>query len=148
MADIRGNKTLAGTWGEVWIDGEKVFELASITAKISANREDVQLGLDVDSKITGLKGEGAVKVKKVFSRFNSVAANWRKGKDVRSQIIAKLGDPDAVGEQIERYSIDNAWFNELPLINYEKGAAIEDEYPFGFTPSDMVALDEIKVQEM
>ena len=23
---IKGNKTLSGTWGELWIDGEKIFE--------------------------------------------------------------------------------------------------------------------------
>lgn len=57
MSKIRGNKTLSGTWGEVWVDGEKIFELSKVELKITANREDVQLGLDVDSKMTGLKGE-------------------------------------------------------------------------------------------
>ena len=27
---IRGNKTLSGTWGELWIDGEKIFEFSKI----------------------------------------------------------------------------------------------------------------------
>ena len=52
MSKIRGNKTLSGTWGEVWVDGEKIFELSKVELKITANREDVQLGLDVDSKMT------------------------------------------------------------------------------------------------
>lgn len=146
MGNLRGNRVLSGTWGEVWVDGEKIFELTAVTAKITANREDVQIGNSMDSKMTSQKGEGSLKIKKVYSRFNRIAEAWRKGKDVRSQIIAKLGDPDAVGEQQERYSIDNVWFNELPLVNYEQGAKIEDEIPFGFTPSDMVSLDEIKVQ--
>ena len=55
MADVRGNQTLTGAWGELWIGGEKVFELKKIEAKITANRSDVQLGIDVDSKVTGLK---------------------------------------------------------------------------------------------
>ena len=50
---IRGNKTLSGTWGELWIDGEKIFEFSKIELKVTANREDVQIGIDVDSKITG-----------------------------------------------------------------------------------------------
>ena len=52
---VRGNKTLAGTWGEVWMDGEKVFLLQKIEQKIEVNREDVQIGMDVDSKVTGWK---------------------------------------------------------------------------------------------
>ncbi|MFI3231311.1 MAG: phage tail tube protein [bacterium] len=57
MLTIRGNKTLSGTWGEVWVDGDKIFECSKIEQKITANHEDVQLGLDVDSKIVGLKCE-------------------------------------------------------------------------------------------
>ena len=66
MEVIRGNKTLSGTWGELWINGEKIFEFSKIEMKVTANREDVQLGIDVDSKITGLKGEGSYTVKKVY----------------------------------------------------------------------------------
>ena len=40
-------------------DGEKIFEFSKIELKVTANREDVQIGIDVDSKITGLKGEGS-----------------------------------------------------------------------------------------
>ena len=56
---IRGNRILSGTYAEVWVDGEKIFEVSKIELKVTANREDVQIGLDVDSKITGLKGEGS-----------------------------------------------------------------------------------------
>ena len=33
---IRGNKTLSGTWGELWIDGEKIFEFSKIELKVTA----------------------------------------------------------------------------------------------------------------
>lgn len=143
MAKQKGNKTLSGTWAEVWVDGELIWELNKIEVKVSANREDVQLGLDVDSKITGLKGELTLGVKKVYTRYNAVFENWKKGIDPRCQIITKLADPDAVGGQQERYSVDNCWFNELPLVNYEKGGIIEEEVSGGFTPTDMVNLDKI-----
>lgn len=52
MAKIKGNKTLTGSWGEVWVNGEKIWELSKIEQKITANREDVQMGLDVDSTLT------------------------------------------------------------------------------------------------
>lgn len=143
MAQIRGNKTLSGTWGEVWVNGERIFELSKIEQKITANREDVQLGLDVDSKMTGMKGEFTLTVKKVYTRFWSIVEDMKKGMDTRSQIIAKLADPDAVNGQQERYSTDNCWFNDLPIFSAEMGALIEQEFTGGFTPSDMVNLDQI-----
>ena len=93
--------------------------------------------------MTGLKGELTLTTKKVYSRYNAVFENWKKGIDQRSQIITKLADPDAVGGQIERYSCDNIWFNELPLITMEMGGIIEQEVSGGFTPSDLVNLDKI-----
>ena len=78
---IRGNKTLSGTWGELWIDGEKIFEFSKIELKVTANREDVQIGIDVDSKITGLKGEGSYTVKKRFIPGQKQSwKSWKKGK--------------------------------------------------------------------
>lgn len=143
MGKIKGNKTLSGTYGEVWWNGDKIWEVSKIEVKVTANREDVQLDIDVDSKMTGLKGEFTLTVKKVYSRYADVLAQWQKGIDPRGQLITKLADPDAVGEQQERYSIDNCWFNELPLVNMEKGAIIEEEISGGFTPTDMVNLDKI-----
>ncbi len=141
---IRGNRTLTGSWGELWIDGEKVFEMSKIELKVTPNREDVQIGIDVDSKITGLKGEGSYTVKKVYTRTKAILESWAKGKDVRCQFIAKLKDPDAVNGQIERWSADNVWHNELPVVNWEKGGIIEEEISIGFTPSDLTNLDEIR----
>lgn len=140
---IRGNKTLSGTWGELWIDGEKIFEFSKIELKVTANREEVQIGIDVDSKITGLKGGGSYTVKKVYTRAKAILESWKKGKDVRCQIIAKLKDPDAVNGQTERWSANNVWHNELPVVNWEKGGIVEEETSIGFTPSDLQNLDQI-----
>lgn len=141
---IRGNKTLSGTWGELWIDGVPILEFKKVEAKVSANREDVQFGIDTDSKITGLKGEITVTITKVFSSYNTVMKNYTSGKDIRSQLIAKIADPDATNGQQERWSFDNVWWNEIPLFIAEKGALIEEELSGGFTPSDAVCLDEVK----
>lgn len=143
MGDIRGNKVLTGTWGELWINGERIFEFSKINFKVTANRETVQIGLDEDSKIVGLKGEGSYTVKKVFTRAKEILESWQKGKDVRASIIAKLEDPDASGGQIERWSCENVWHNELPVVNWEKGAIVEEEVTIGFTPTDLKNLDAI-----
>lgn len=145
MAKVRGNKRLTGTWSEVWFDGQKIAEAQKIEAKISINREDVQVENDMDSKVTSQKGEFTLTVKKVYTRFESYRTAYNRGEDPRFQILTKLADPDAVNKQQERYSIDNCWFNELPVVSYELGALIEQEFTGGFTPSDMINLDQISV---
>lgn len=140
-----GNQVLTGTWAEVWINGSLVYECEKIEAKITINREDVKIGQDVDSKMVGLKGEGSMTINKVYSRFEAVRKAYTKGEDVRAEIMAKLADPDAVGKQAERYSIQNVWFTELPLINWERGALVKEEVPFGFTATDMQMLDSIEI---
>lgn len=144
MAKLRGNQVLNGTWGECWVDGTPILEFKKVEVKVSANREDVQLGIDVDSKMTGIKGEITVTINKVYSSYNEIMKNYTSGKDVRSQLITKVADPDAVGSQQERWSFDNVWWNDIPLVVMEKGALVEEELTGGFTPSDAVNLDEIK----
>ncbi|MCM1121830.1 MAG: phage tail tube protein [Eubacterium sp.] len=139
---ITGNRTLSGTWAEVWFNGFKILEVSKITAKVTVNREDVQLGLDVDTKVTGQKGEGTISIIKSFTRFEDVRQEIARGRDPRGTIIAKLKDPDATGGQTERYQIGNVALSEFGF-EYEKGSVVKQEVPFSFTPSDMIVLDEI-----
>ena len=143
MAQLQANRTLSGSFASVWVDGALIAELESITVKVKLQRERVQLGMDVDSKMTGIKGEFTLTIKKAYTRYNKVLESWKKGVDLRSQIITKLADPDATNGQQERYSIDNCWYNDLPLVNCEKGGLIEEEATGGLTPSVMVNLDAI-----
>lgn len=142
MASIQGNRYLAGSYAEVYWNGIKVLGCNKISLKVSVNREDIQVGLDIDTKITGLKGEGTIAVNRTYSAFESVRREIIAGKDPRGTIVTKLKDPDAKGGQIERYQIGNVALNEFPL-EYEHGAAVKSEFPFGFTPGDMICLDKI-----
>ena len=142
--NIRGNRTITGAYGELWLDNEKVAELKSIEAKISTERADVQLGLSVDSKITGLKGEGTLTIFKVYTMGKKILENWAKGKDTRSRIVTSIKDPDSLRGQEERVSIDNVWFNSVELAKFSRGEIVEEEIPFGFTPSDVRYENSIK----
>lgn len=147
MANIRGNNHVSGTWGQIWWNGELVYEIQSFDAKISAKREEVQIGMDEDSKLVGMKGEGSFKVKKVYSRGKkALLESWKKGEDPRTTLVGKIKDPDAVGKQSEHISINNVWFSDITLMQFEKGKNIEEEYKFGFTPSDADFIETIEVQ--
>lgn len=150
MNKIPGKRVINGSFGQLWWDGDLVFELSSFNAKATANREKVQMAgsLDEDSKITSLTGEGTFKVNKVFSRgLKALLDAWKKGQDPRSELMGKLKDPDTLNGGAERVVIDNVWFNELTLMDFESGKIGETEYPFGFTVSDADFLDTIPVQE-
>lgn len=140
--EIAANRVLNGAWAEVWFNGFKIAELTKISVKITVNREDVQLGMDVDTKITGMKGEGTLSLAKVYTRFEDIRTELTKGKDPRGTIITKLKDPDATNGQTERYQIGNVALSEFGF-EYEKGANVKQEIPFTFTPSDMINLDKI-----
>lgn len=126
---IRGNRTLSGTWAEVWWNGLKILEVNKIITKVTVNREDVQIGMDVDTKITGWKGEGTVSLIKAFTRFEDVRQEIARGRDPRGTIITKLKDPDATGGQTERYQIGNIALSEFGF-EYEKGSVVKQEVPF------------------
>jgi len=139
---IPGNRTLSGTWAQLWYNGFLIGEMNKITAKVTVNREDVQMGLDVDTKITGWKGEGTVSLIKAYTRFEDVRTAIGQGKDPRGVIVTKLKAPDATGGQTERWQIGNVALSEFGF-EWEKGTVVKQEYPFSFTPSDMINLDQV-----
>lgn len=145
MGQIRGNRHLSGTWGQVWYNGFLIGEMTKIATKTTVNREDVQTGIDVDTKITGMKGEGTMTLAKAFTRFEDVREEIKRGRDPRGTIIAALKDPDATGAQTERYQIGNVALSEFGF-EWEKGSVVKQEYPFSFTPSDIINLDKIEEQ--
>lgn len=142
---IPGNKHLSGSWAEVYFNGLLIMEMTKISVKITVNREEVQTGLNVDTKITGVKGEGTMTVAKVYTRFEDVRQQVLQGKDPRGTMVAKLKDPDAEGGQTERWQIGNVALSEFGF-EWEKGAAVKQETPFSFTPTDMINLDAINPQ--
>lgn len=142
---IPGNKHLSGSWAEITWNGIRIMEVTKISTKVTVNREEIQTGLNVDSKITGLKGEGTMTVVKVYTRFEDVRQQILQGKDPRGTMIAKLKDPDAEGGQTERWQIGNMALSEFGF-EWEKGAVVKQEIPFSFTPTDMINLDSINPQ--
>ena len=133
----RGRRRWSGNYGRVYIDGVMIFEISAFSAKVTLDREDVIIGNSKDSKVVSMTGEGTITIKKVFNRgFKVYLDNQKDGHDVRFTIIATLDDPDMLNSGEERIKLENTWFNEIDLMTFEKGAVVETEIPFGFTPED------------
>ncbi|MCT4566129.1 MAG: phage tail tube protein [Maledivibacter sp.] len=140
---ISGNRVINGTWGEIWLDGDKISELTGLEAKITLKKEDVNMCgvLAKDSKVTGWEGKGTLKMHKVNSRMAvRLGESIKKGRDVRVTILAKLADPDTIASQAERIVLKDVSFDDLTLMNFETKALGKVECPFTFTDYDFMDL--------
>lgn len=141
----RGRRRWNGNHGRVWWDNELLFEIVSFTATVTAQREDVYIGNSIDSKITGLRGSGSFTIRSVVNRnINAYLEEWKAGRDPRATLVGLIEDPDAVDGQNERITLDNVWFNELLLMEFEKGNVVQKEFTFGFTPEDASFIETIE----
>lgn len=130
-------RVMNGTYGMLYWDGEPIYEVSSFEATLKLNRETITFAGDMaeDSKLTGTAGEFSFKIKKIFSRGQQkLAGEIKNGRDVRSQFIGKLDDPDAYGS--ERIVLENCWFSDLTLMTFEGGKVGEEEFSGGFTDFD------------
>ena len=137
-------RVISGTWGEVWLEGDKVSECYGLQAKVSFNKEDIALcgQMASDKKVTSIECTGSLRMHKVTSRMAlAIGENIRNGKDVRFTIVSKLKDPDAYGA--ERVVLSNVSFDDLTLADWEAQSVGKVECPFTFT--DYEFLDEIGV---
>lgn len=148
MATWSANRVLSGSFAEIWVDGSRIAEASGIQLTVKLLRSDVQIGMDVDSKITGWKGEGQLRLKQVFSRFFEVVEGAAQGRDIRVTLTTALKDPDSVNGEEERYSVDNVALDSLPLVNYASGKVNEQVIPFRFLPGDLKQLSGIRVTEV
>lgn len=136
-------RIMSGTWGEVWLNGDYVSECYGLQAKVSFNKEDINLcgQMAKDKKVTSISCTGSLKLHKVNSRMALVIGEYiRNGKDIRFTIISKLDDPDAYGA--ERVVIKNASFDDVTLADWEVAKNGTVEAPFTFT--DYEFLDTVE----
>ena len=137
-------RVMAGTWGQVWLDGELVGECYGLQAKMAYDKENVALcgQMAGDKKVMGISGTGSLRMHKATSRMGQLLAEQiRAGKDPRFTILSKLADPDAYGA--ERVALYNVSFDDLTLADWEAKSVGKVEAPFTFT--DFEYLDMVTV---
>lgn len=138
-------RAISGTWGEVWLDDDKVSECYGLQAKVSFNKTDVAIcgQMAVDKKVVSTSNTGSLRMHKVNSRMaRKIGKDISNGKDVRFTVISKLSDPDAYGA--ERVVLKNVSFDDLTLADWEANNLGTIEAPFTFTAYKY--LDEIEAE--
>ena len=137
-------RVVNGTWGELWIDGEKVAECTACQAKVALNKETINLcGRFMDAtEATSATGTGSLTLHKVDSGFAQKMSGIKNGVDRRFTVISKLRDPDSFGA--ERVALYDVSFDDLTLADWQAATVGQVTAPFTF--SDFEYLDEIEVQ--
>lgn len=134
-------RVLSGTWGELWIDGEKVAECTACQIKVNKNKETINLcgQFMSDTKATGGNGTGSLTLYHVDSGLAQKMADLQSGVDRRFTVISKLKDPDSWGA--ERVAVYNVSFDDLTLADWQAATVGTVTAPFTF--SNYKLLDQI-----
>ena len=129
-----GKRVMNGTKGKLYLDGEYVAGVITFNAKVTWTKETVYLDNTImeDQKTISGRGTGSMELEKISSFMQvKVGEKIRSGLDVRFTLRSELDDPDAYGA--ERVEIQNVSFDEVTLVNWQKGTKTTETYPFTFS---------------
>ena len=136
---FNSQQVMSGTEGEVWIDSQYMAQVVAFKAEVKLVKEEVNQvkRRGKQYKTTGWEGSGNVKMNHMSSYFiDKMSDNIKNGKQTVCTIIAKLSDPDAIGD--ERVVIRDATFDKLTLMDWAAKKLTEDDYDFTFTDFDIL----------
>lgn len=125
------NKVFRGTFGKLWIDGERMSNVKSFEAKVAADYEDMNVNGDFGQKkrYMGYSISGTMVLYKVDSYcVKKVQEGMMNGELPEIKIVAALDDPTAEGT--ERVALYDVKFDEVMLGKFENHAILEEEIPF------------------
>lgn len=137
MTGFEENQVWLGTWANVWIDGDLMAECTAFRAQLNVSYEDVQMArkLMKGKKVTGIEGEGEIKMHKVSSYIlQKTAADIKKGIVPDITIESSIQDPSGIGE--ERVAVKHVKFEKIPLADWERGNLGSEDLSFSFSDYD------------
>lgn len=137
---IKANEVMNGSFGTVWINGNKAANIKKFEAKLTLNYESVDIAEDPGEhqKFMGYSGSGTMTFHKVDSSITSLLyKEIKKGSIPEIMIVGKLEDPSGYGA--ERIQFNEVTIDEVTLLNFEQKALMEEEVPFKF--ADFEPLD-------
>lgn len=133
---LDATKTLNGSFGKMFHDGEWLTNVTSAEATVEINKEEINRAGTrwVAHKVTTLTGSGSMSGYKITSDLvKKIAqiADDRQGTFV-TELIMKIDDPES-NEGKSRVRLKGVQFDSIPLLSYETGSIVEEETAFTFT---------------
>lgn len=131
MRTFNHNKVFRGTFGKVWVDGERMSNVKSFEAKASIDYEDMNVNGDFGTKkrYMGYSISGTMTLHK-FDSFilKKYQQGLMTGELPDMTIVAALDDPTAYGA--ERVQLRDVLLDEVTLNKFENKTLTEEEVPF------------------
>ena len=140
MAGFDPMRVVAGTFGQIWCEGEWLSNFNKCKASVDIGKANLKLAGDrwERHKVLSLKGSGSVSGYKISSKLiekvGTVALSSQPS--LRTELIVKLDDPEAFG--VERIRLKNVMFDNIDLANWESGKEIEEEWKFTFEEYELL----------
>lgn len=143
MSKFDHNQVIRGTFGKVWLDGERMSNVKSFEAKLSYTYEDMDVNGDLVTKkrLTGMSISGTMTLFKVDSyiltKYHKLAST---GETPELTIVSALDDPS--NEGVERVLLTDVKLDEITLSKFENKTLTEEEVPFtagGYEFLDMIS---------
>ncbi|MBE5977882.1 MAG: phage portal protein [Paenibacillaceae bacterium] len=127
-------KVINGSYGECHCEGKWLTNIYKMSADIEPSYGDVKMSGSrwTGQKLLGLKGSGSISGYKITSELVKNVARItddRKSEYV-TELISKLDDPEAYG--YERVRLKHVKFSKIPIVGWEVGSMVEEEWPFTF----------------
>ncbi|HJB99141.1 MAG TPA: phage tail tube protein [Candidatus Flavonifractor merdavium] len=133
-----------GTYGSVWLDGERLAECYGCQGKVNINSDKINLCgefMEANKPVSG-SGSGSLMLYKVDSGLIQRMQRIQEGDIPEMTVVSKLADPTSAGaERIAYYGVQ---FSDLTLADWQAATSGKITAPFTFTKFEL--LDAIPVQ--
>ena len=131
MQTFDHNKTIRGTFGKVWLDGERLSNVKSFEAKATIDYEDMDINGDFGQKkrYMGYSIAGTMTLHKfdsfILSKYHEGVMT---GELPEMTVVTALDDPTGYGA--ERVALYDVKLDEITLSKFENRTLTEEEVPF------------------
>lgn len=141
---LDSSRTINGSYGECLHEGQWLTNIYKMEATIEFDKSDIKKSGSrwTGKKVVGVSGSGTISGYKITSALIEAASSIcddKKG-EYRTELISKLDDPEAWGA--ERIRLKDVSFDSIPLVGWEAGSVVEEEWPFTFEGFEL--LDQIE----
>lgn len=135
------SRTISGNYGYVYDEnGVWLANVTEFSAVLDITQEDVRRAgtRRVGKKTMSTDGSGSMTAYKVSSYFirRVLAAAQDNSPAFITELNVKIEDPESTGT--ERWRIKGVQFSNVPVVNFEVGSMMEEEYEFSFESAELV----------